>query len=128
MNRYLVLALSCLFAISSVAAELIYVDNQAEFTALVLNSPRPVAVIFSGNGCPPCQRFAPIVDEIARELDGKIRFVKVVTDNAYELSRAYKVRSIPTVLYFTGGQKIKEEKGFQSAAAFRSSLRATFGI
>lgn len=60
---------------------------------------RPAIVDFSASWCGPCKRLAPILDELAAEYDGQIDFYKVDVDACPQLSQAYGISSVPTVLF-----------------------------
>ncbi|MBJ3817020.1 thioredoxin TrxC [Shimwellia pseudoproteus] len=66
----------------------------------------PVIVDFWAPWCRPCVNFAPVFEEVAKERNGKIRFVKVNTEADPELSARFRVRSIPTIMIFKKGEVI----------------------
>lgn len=74
----------------------VYNMNQED---LVFLGDKPAIVDFTATWCGPCQRIAPILDELATEYDGKIVIYKVDIDKNRELAKAFKVSSIPAVLY-----------------------------
>ena len=78
--------------------------NGTNFEAEVLNSTQPVLVDFWAEWCGPCKMLAPVLDEIATEQSGRARIVKVNVDNHPALAARYGIQSIPTLLYFTGGE------------------------
>jgi thioredoxin 1 len=88
------------FAMSSVAAV-----SDASFDQDVLQSDVPVLVDFWAPWCGPCRMVAPIVDEIAKEFEGRIKVVKLNTDENPNVASQYGIRSIPTLMIFKGGQK-----------------------
>ena len=79
------------------------VDDKS-FEAEVLKSTLPVLVDFWAEWCGPCKMLSPIVDEIAQELAGKLKVVKVNVDDAQELAMKYSIMSIPTLLVFKNGE------------------------
>ena len=73
------------------------------FKPEVLDSELPVLVDFYASWCGPCKAIAPTIEELAEEYDGKIKVVKVNTDDHEALAQEYGVASIPTLLVFRGG-------------------------
>jgi len=86
-----------------------------------MDSPVPVFVDFWASWCGPCKAVAPIVEELAKEYAGRVRFVKVNVDQNYELMSRYNVFSIPTLAVFNRSQLVSQQVGVTSNA--RSSLR-----
>ena len=77
--------------------------NEASFEKAVLQSPVPTLVDFWAAWCGPCKMIAPVLDEIARENEGRIRVVKVNIDDDPALMQRFNVRAVPTLLFFHGG-------------------------
>jgi thioredoxin 1 len=79
--------------------------TDVSFEEDVLNSDVPVLVDFWAPWCGPCRMVAPIVDEIAKDYEGKIKVYKLNTDENPNVASQYGIRSIPTLMLFTEGQK-----------------------
>ena len=73
----------------------------------VIQSPGVVMVDFWAVWCGPCQMVAPIVDEIATEYAGKLKVLKLNTDENPEVAGRYQIMSIPTILFFKNGQPVE---------------------
>lgn len=85
--------------------------TKANFEQEVLKSEIPVIVDFWATWCGPCRMIAPILEEIAKEYDGKIKVGKVNVDEEMALAMEYKVEVIPTLFYFENGVQKKKTMG-----------------
>lgn len=81
------------------------------FEEEVLNSNKPVLVDFYADWCGPCKMMAPIVGELASELQGKAKVCKVNIDENQNLAVEYNVSNIPTLIIFKEGKEIKRFVG-----------------
>ena len=84
------------------------------FEAEVLKSNLPVLVDFWAEWCGPCQIISPIVEEIAKDLNGKLKVAKVNVDESQELAAQFNIMSIPTLLLFKEGQPVEQMVGAMS--------------
>ena len=78
--------------------------DKSNFQADVLQASEPVVVDFWAEWCGPCKMIAPSLEEIATELDGKVKIAKLNIDENPELAAQFGVRSIPTLMIFKGGE------------------------
>ncbi len=83
--------------------------NSDNFEKEVLNSEKPVLVDFFADWCGPCKMMAPVIEELADELDGKAKVGKINVDENSDIAVEYNVMSIPTLIVFKNG---KEDKRF----------------
>ncbi len=97
--------------------------GQATFDSQVLQSQQPVVVDFYATWCPPCRALSPILDRLAQEFDGQIRFVKINSDEEPELADRYQITSLPTVLLFEDGEARGQFSGLPPEAQLRQQLR-----
>ena len=81
------------------------------FETEVLKSDLPVLVDFTATWCGPCKALAPIVEKIAVEFEGKVKVGKLDIDASRPIAEKYRIRSVPTVMVFRGGQKTGEHIG-----------------
>jgi thioredoxin 1 len=75
-----------------------------DFEAEVLRSKTPVVVDFWAAWCGPCRIFSPIIEEVSKEYDGKVKFVKLNTDDNSDIAQKYNIMSIPTAMLFENGE------------------------
>ena len=93
-----------------------------KFEEDVLHADTPVLVDFWAEWCQPCKMIAPIVEELAGEFDGKIKFTKMDVDSNPKTPMSYGIRGIPTLLIFQGGQAVEQVVGAVPKATLKKRL------
>ena len=85
--------------------------TDSDFEAKVLGSQTPVLVDFWAEWCQPCKQIAPFLDELAIEMKGKIKIVKINIDENPKTPLKYGVQGIPTLIIFKAGQATSTKVG-----------------
>lgn len=96
--------------------------NEANFASEELQSNQPVLVDFWAEWCGPCKMIAPLLDEIATEQAGQVKVAKVNVDTNPVLAARYGIQSIPTLLYFAGGEVQDQTIGAAGKRAILAKL------
>ncbi|GAA1525202.1 thioredoxin [Dactylosporangium maewongense] len=96
--------------------------TDATFAEEVLGSELPVLVDFWAEWCPPCHRLSPVLEELAREYEGRARIVKIDSDANPETVRAYGVLSMPTLSLFRNGELVSQVVGARPKSQLRAQL------
>ncbi|WP_041404443.1 thioredoxin [Rickettsia massiliae] len=85
----------------------------SSFKKEVLESDLPVLVDFWAEWCGPCKMLTPIIDEISKELQGKVKVLKMNIDENPNTPSEYDIRSIPTIMLFKNGEQKDTKIGLQ---------------
>jgi thioredoxin 1 len=90
----------------------------------VLKSPTLVLVDFWAVWCGPCRMVAPIVDEISKEYAGKLKVLKLNTDENPDVAGRYKIMGIPTLMFFKNGERVDQVVGAVPKAQLKTKVDA----
>lgn len=96
--------------------------NVNNFSTEVLLSDKPVLIDFWAPWCGPCKMLSPVIDEIAKELEGKVKVTKVNIDEEPELASQFRVMSIPTLVVLKDGVPTTGAVGVRSKEAILKML------
>ncbi len=96
------------------------------FSSEVLNSDLPVLVDFWATWCMPCKMMAPVLDELAEEMAGKVKIAKVNTEDGpnQDLAMEYQIQSIPNMKLFKGGKIIGEFIGLRNKETLKGEIES----
>ena len=97
------------------------------FQEEVKNSQIPVLVDFWAPWCGPCQMMGPIIDELAKEFEGKIKIGKLNVDENSSIASEFEILSIPTIKIFKGGTVLDEMTGLQPKEVLVEKLTTVLG-
>ena len=91
--------------------------DQNNIQSEVMNSDKPVLLDFWAPWCGPCRMVSPIVDEVAEEVEGRVKVAKVNVDEQPELAQRFQVMSIPTLVVMKKGKVVSTSVGVKSKNA-----------
>ena len=98
--------------------------SDSTFDTEVVKADKPVLVDFWAPWCGPCRMLSPLVDELAKEYDGKIKVGKINTDDNAQVATQFRISAIPTLLFFKGGNVIDQLVGVHPKTEIKKRLDA----
>lgn len=96
--------------------------TDSTFEQEVLKSDLPVVVDFWAEWCQPCRMVGPVIDELAKEYEGKVKIGKVNVDENNQVASQFGIMSIPTVMIFKNGSPDKTLVGVQSKDTYKNAI------
>jgi thioredoxin 1 len=94
------------------------------FEKEVLNSDIPVLVDFWAPWCGPCKAIGPVVEELSKDYEGKIKFLKCNVDDNPATPSNYGIRAIPTLILFKGGKNVEQVVGMVQKAKLEDTIKS----
>jgi thioredoxin 1 len=98
------------------SSDLIQLTSDAAFDSDVLQADKPVLVDYWAEWCGPCKMIAPILDEVSKDYDGRLKIAKMNVDENRDVPAKFGIRGIPTLMLFKGGQLAATKVGALSKA------------
>jgi thioredoxin len=96
----------------------------ASFEEMLKASETPLLVDFYAPWCGPCQMMGPVLEEVSKQMQGKVKVVKINTDNYPQLASKYQIQALPTLVLFKGGEPVQRFEGGVQAPQLISSLQS----
>ena len=96
--------------------------NDETFENEVINSTIPVVVDFWATWCGPCRKLGPVVEEIANEFEGKVKFAKLNVEESIESAKSFSVSGLPSLLIFKNGEAVERMTGLMPKSTIVSNI------
>lgn len=96
--------------------------NDETFENEVINSTIPVVVDFWATWCGPCRKLGPVVEEIANEFEGKVKFAKLNVEESIESAKIFSVSGLPSLLIFKNGEAVERMTGLMPKSTIVSNI------
>lgn len=92
------------------------------FKSEVIDSNKLTIVDFYADWCGPCRKLGPIIEEIEQEMDGKIKFTKINTDENIEVAKEYQISGLPTLLVINNGKILERMVGLMPKSSIITNI------
>lgn len=96
----------------------------ASFSEIV-NGDKPVLIDFHADWCGPCKMLSPIIQEVAKDLSGKVRVIKIDVDKNPALSDKFQIRGVPTMMLFKDGSPVWRQSGVLQKEQIINEIKST---
>jgi len=106
----------------AIGNELKIVNDMGSFNEII-NSNTPVLVDFYADWCAPCKMMAPILQQVSKDMEGKVKVIKVDVDKNEDAARKYQIRSIPTMILFKNGKAVWQGVGVMQADQIKAMIQ-----
>jgi thioredoxin 1 len=97
-------------------------SKKKTFTDLINKSELPLLVDFYADWCGPCKTLSPIVQQVASEMHGRIKVIKVNVDKNQHAAMKYQIRGVPTLMLFKSGKVLWRQAGLMQKNALQQTL------
>ncbi len=102
------------------ASEFVKTVNDRNFQTEVLEAQEPVLIDFTATWCGPCKAIAPIIDDLAKQYNGRVKVAKLDIDDSPETPARLGIRGVPTVIVFKGGREVARQIGGATKARYEA--------
>jgi len=102
--------------------------TEDNFQKEVLESNMPVMVDFSASWCMPCQIVSPVLEELAKTYERKLKIGKLDVDQNNTLAQKFGILSVPTIIFFKNGKEVKREVGFPGKEVYERLIKEVISL